>query len=535
MAGIARNPLHYTIGIPQLFFMQVDRPDDPKAVDAIALLRAYYGLVNVETGNVLNTENMDTCLTPEELLRLSYFGNLTAASMGGDVENREHTANVDGRNVIDKVELIRRSLEYTISFDEMNNENMRRFFGASKVHFPIAKNLKGKTVSKDPHSAVGDFQDGDVEVVTPGLTTLGSNLIALEQLVTETMKRRGANLAGANDGGLKYPGGVYYFVVGNAQQYPEVDPALAPYRNKILCAFFKYDAATSMMKIQAWPAAMVSTSFKYQPTSFDPKVMVCVADKVVGTASVETNAKILSFSGAIPVTTPHEWKVVAATGGTHTTKVQLGKNILKQSIRVMVTGQKWGTKWELDASSAYDAPERPTSTATATKFAGAGAGDVYFLDVDECKVDYETGELTLKVGGQVVADMSGHALPEQTLSVVVSAYSAEKSQLIWTGVAWAQADDVLATMRPIKGAPEMNGCALLTFRNTVGVSFMHVIPTCSIRPDGTIDSSKSDWQTGGFMLKCLKSDSAYIPGLPKRIRMPYGFTQFYRYVANDND
>lgn len=538
MSGISRNPMFYTIGIPQLFFMQVDRPDDPKAVDGIALLRAYQGIVNVNTGNVINTEEVDTCLTPEEILRLSYFGNLTGTSIEGDITNKQHEASVDGRKVIDKVVLTRRSLQYTVNFDEINNENMRRFFAASRVHFPLGDLLRGKTMAKNPAEAPGDFMDGEIEVLTSGLSAVGKNSESLELFVTDVMKRRNANLGGADSGGgtLVYPSGVFYFIVGNKQQYPEVEPALSNYRNKMLCAFFAYDKDDDMMKIQSWPEGLTSEHFNYNtPTTFDPRVRVCISPQTVGTASLPTNSKVLSFHGATSSLLTHEWTVTAATASTHTITIQLPKNILKSSIRVLVNGQKYTTKWGADSEAAYDAPELPTSTATQTLVVGSGATTSYFLDSDECFVNYDTGELTLKAGGGVIADMGSNTLPSQVLSVSVSVYTAETSQLIWSGVMWAQNDEVMDTMRVLKGPSEISGCALIVFRNTVGVSYYHVIPSASIRPEGSIESTKDDWMTGGFVVKCLKNDTAYLPYLPKRIRIPYGFTQFYRYIANDNE
>lgn len=538
MGKISRNPEFYSVGIPLLFFFRVDNVDDPQAVDMIALLRAYNGIVNVANGRVLNTADYDTCLTPEEMLEEAYVGNITSNTMGGEINSIEHVASAEGRKEVDKVVLTRRSLTYTMGFDEMNQQNLMRFFAAQEVVYPTSEVIAGYATAKAPRAAAGDYAVDAIEVVSTGITAIGTNSSAFELLVTDTMKKRGANFAPLDVGGTDYyPGGVFYFMVGNVQQYPDVDTALEPYRNKLLCGYFVYDPASGEMKLQAWPANMNTAAATYAVSSFDNRIRVFALKEAETSSGVTTNDRVLDFNSATAAMQVKEWAFNASDVNTHTFVVELPKNVSRNSIRVTVKGKTYSTGagvWQDATESLYDAPSATLASALESPVVTGSATQSYFTDDSMTKIHYSDGKLTFVAGAQLVLDGTTNNLEQQTLSITVSAYCAEDAHLAWTGIIWARYDDALSMMRVNRGKPEVSGCALIVFQNSVGVSFIHAIPRCTLRPDGSIDYAKDDWLAGSFVLNCIKDDSAYMPNLPKRLRTPYGFTITYRYRAVGN-
>lgn len=634
--AISRNPDFYSVGIPKLFFYRVDNPDDHQAVDAIALLRAYNGIVNVNDGRVLNADNFSTCLTDTEILDAAYVGNITTCSMGGEISSVEHVVSNEGRKETDKVVLTRRSINYTMGFDEVDKRNMTRFLSGQEVAFPTSEVVKAKTTNRAPRAGASTFAEGAVEIISTGVTATGHNSRAFELLVTDSLKARGASFepvvigtpapfgiysdyeqivdsgtatitltAPANkaiiwsavgDGTLSneptvvgptgtatatltaasvatgtvtvsavvdgvtynvtvlidataipspppptptteeyYLAGVYYFIVGNVQQYTDVDSALETYRNKLLCGYFEYDKTEGLMALKPWPANMDDANNTYKPTAFDSRIRVLYVKDAETSSGVTTNDRVLDIAPSVPVTQVHEWTVDSTDGSTQKLKITVPGNVARSSVRVTIRGNMFnaGTgNWTMTSESLYDATAAPTATDIDSPIL-APSGIAYFADKDGTTVTYENGEIVITAGPELLVDAASQGMPKQTLSVTVSCSSAEKSNIIWTGLVWAKFNDALTTMRVNRGKPDATGCALVVFKNNVGVSFIQAIPKCTMRPDGTIEHAKDDWQAGSFIVTALKGDKAVLPNLPKRLAIPYGVTITFKHRTND--
>lgn len=532
MGQIARNPEFYTTGIPLMFFHPVDDPADPRAVDVFALARAYNGITDVATGRVLNMYDRDTCFTAEEILKTAYVGNIAESSMDGEIKSVEHTAAVEGRKEIDKIVLIRRSLEYTMQFDEMNKQNMLRFFAAQSVVYPSSEALVAKTTAKGAQAAAADFVEGIVEIMDNGATVAGTNSAALESLVTERLASQNAEFTPHNIAGTPtYLAGVFYFLVGDAQRYPKVEAKLAPYRNKVLCGFFKYDPAVDKMKLQAWPAGMDAASYAYKATSFDNRVRVLTMAGAETVSGITTNDRVLDRITAIPSTELEMWAFDASTASTHTLTVQLPANVGRGSVRVTLKGKRWDTgqgKWITHTEALYDRPQGTEATNNTSPLYPE-VGTSIFADPAASMINYNTGVLTIEVPDAFVTDSATNSLNNQDITVTASVHSMANAHVAWTGTLWGRHNEALSTLRVNRGKPEVSGCALIVHQNNVGVSMFHLVPRCVLRPDGTIDFAKDDWEKGGFVMSCTKDDAAYIPNIERRIKVPFGLTMMFKY------
>ena len=127
--------------------------------------------------------------------------------------------------------------------------------------------------------------------------------------------------------------------------------------------------------------------------------------------------------------------------------------------------------------------------------------------------------------------MDDQGLTAQVMRVQIETYSCSTSTIVWSGILWAKNSETNGTLRVNRGKPELQGCALIAFLNNVGVSYYHVLPKVVFRPDGTIDFSKEDWLKGGFVLSVLKDDDAYIPYLPNKLKIPFGYFSVFRMDA----
>lgn len=530
--AISRNPMFYTVGIPQLFFYPVENWDDPQIVDWVALARAYSGLTE-PTGQVLNANAIATCLEPGQILEKAYVGNLTSAEIGGEIKSVEHTASVMGRKEIDKLVVTRRSMEYTLGFDEMNVTNMRNFFAGDQVDFPTKDPVVAKTSAKAPQSAAADFVVGPVEIVDNGISTLGNDLSALEMILTEKLMDQNANFTPVDVAGTDYyPAGVYYFIVADYQRNSVVDTALKAYRNKIVCAFFKYDPAEGMMKAQAFPASMGTVDYAYNDTTIDTRIKQLVTDSAAN-VGIPTNDAIDDRTVMDVYSDTQQWVINATSAVTRTLAVNIPGHIVRQATRIILQGQKWdGSAWIEHTEVLYDASMDSGATDDRTPLRSPDNGQ-YYVDAAQSYVDHVTGELKLVAHTDfagTAGDMDAQGLTEQTMHVQIETYSAASNVLLWSGIVWAKKTDTYGTIRVNRGKPELEGCAVITFLNNVGVSYVQCIPKVVFRPDGTVDFSKEDWLQGGFILSALKDDDAYIPDLPSRLRIPFGFFSTFRVI-----
>jgi hypothetical protein len=227
-----------------------------------------------------------------------------------------------------------------------------------------------------------------------------------------------------------------------------------------------------------------------------------------------------------------EWAFNASDVATHTFSVQLPKNVARNSVRVMMRGKAYnpgGGVWRDVVENLYDAPTSVAASPADSPVLLAGINPSYYTDKDTTKINYQDGLLEFTAGADLVLDSTNNNLEQQTFSITVSVYSMSDAHMIWTGIIWARYDDALSMLRVNKDIREVSGPALIVFQNSVGVSFVHAIPYATLRPDGSVDYAKDDWLAGSFVMNCVKSDKAYMPNLPKRLRTPYGFTITYRY------
>ncbi len=530
--AISRNPMFYTVGLPQLFFYPVDNWDDPHVVDWVALMRAYSGLTD-QSGQVLNINAITTCLDPNQILEKSYVGNLTSAEVGGEIKNVEHTASVLGRKEIDKLVVTRRSIEYTLGFDELNVQNMRNFFAGDEVGFPITDFVIARTSAKAPQTAAGDFVTGPIEVIDNGITSLGTSLEALESILTEKLMEQGCNFTPVDVGGTGYyPAGVYYFIVANKQYSETVDAALKPYRNKVLCAFFKYDPAEGTMKVQAWPTGMDGTGYSYIDTTADARLKQLVTDDnaingIPSNDAVDDRTVMDTYNDTL------SWVINATSAVTRTLNVAIPGHVVRQATRILLQGSRWdGSAWVDHTDVLYDATQDSLTTNTRSPIRAADGGQ-YFIDATQSYIDHVSGDLVLVADDGFAGaggDMDSQGLTEQTMHVQIETRSANGNITLWSGIVWAKKSDVYGTIRVNRGKPEQEGCAIITFLNSVGVSYVQMIPRVTFRPDGTIDFSKEDWLQGGFIMSALKSDDAYVPDLPSRLRIPFGYFSTFRII-----
>lgn len=532
MGAISRNPQFYTVGVPTLFFMPVANWEDAHVVDWTALFRAYTGLTDVN-GQVLNMMANTTCLTPQDILDKAYVGNLASAEAGGEIKTVEHTASVLGRKEVDKLVVTRRSIEYTLGFDELNVTNMRNFFAADQVDYPTKDKVMARTTAKAPQSAAADFAVAEIEIVDNATSAIGTNLDALEAALTEKLMSQGCSFAPVTVGGTQYyPAGVYYFVVADAQRNQKVDAPLEAYRNKIICAFFKYDPATGSMKAGAWPTGMDGATYSYKDTNISSRVKQLVTDAAslngIPTNDIVNDRTLLdAYSDAV------DWTINATSAVTKKLEVQLPAHVVRQGTRVVLSGKKWdGTGWVDHNEVLFDYAQASASTNAETPLSSGGAG--YFADATLSKLNHDTGLLTIVaqdtfagVGG----DMDDQGLTAQVMRVQIETYSCSASTIVWSGILWAKNSETYGTLRVNRGKPELQGCALIAFLNNVGVSYFHVLPKVVFRPDGTIDFSKEDWLKGGFVLSVLKDDDAYIPYLPNKLKIPFGYFSVFRMDA----
>ena len=344
MAMTSRNPEHYTVGIPKLFFYQQKNLEDDRIVDGVALLRAYVGLVDLGSGQVLNADDVSTCKTPEEILAEAYIGNIVSSSLGGEITTQEHTASVEGRQEIDKRILTRRSITYTLGFDEPNKKNLERFFSGAKVGFPLSKVCLGKTTARGSQAAAGDFAEGEIMLLDTHVNLVGKNLELLEDMVTNQLQVSGINFEplkiGVAQTQVMY-GAVIYFVVSDLQRHEKIETKLESYRNKVLCAYFKYDTATGKMKAQDWPSGMGTTSYAYVDTTIDDRLKVFNhpdAETVVG---VLTNSRLHTGNTAESGIESASWAFNADSPATHQMRLNLAALMIPGSCGITISGKKY--------------------------------------------------------------------------------------------------------------------------------------------------------------------------------------------------
>ena len=373
MAMTSRNPEHYTVGIPKLFFYQQKSLEDSRIVDGVALMRAYIGLVDAATGHVLNADNISTCKTPDEIMAEAYIGNIVSNSLGGEISSVEHTASVEGRQEIDKRIMTRRSISYTLGFDEPNKQNLERFFSGSRVNFPLSKVCLGKTTARASTSGTPNFAEGEVILLDTHLTIVGQNLELLEDFVTNQLQLNGLVFeplrVGTTQAQVNY-GAVVYFIVSDLQRNEKIESRLESYRNKILCAFFKYDSTTGKMKVQLWPSSGMNTNaYTYEDTSVDERLKVFQHPEAETIVGLTTNARLRTGNTAEAGIETASWAFNVDAPATHQLRLPLAALMIPGSAGVTLRGKKYlidQQTWADTTEILYGFTQAPDATDTRT-------------------------------------------------------------------------------------------------------------------------------------------------------------------------
>lgn len=459
MAMTSRNPEHYTVGIPKLFFYQQKNLEDDRIVDGVALLRAYVGLVDLGSGQVLNADDVSTCKTPEEILAEAYIGNIVSNSLGGEITTQEHTASVEGRQEIDKRILIRRSITYTLGFDEPNQQNLERFFSGAKVGFPLSKVCLGKTTARGSQAAAGDFAEGEIMLLDTHVNLVGQNLSLLEDMVTNQLQVSGINFEplkiGVAQTQVMY-GAVIYFIVSDLQRHEKIETKLESYRNKVLCAYFKYDTTTGKMKVQNWPTGMGTANYTYVDTTIDERLKVFNHPEAETVVGVLTNSRLHTGNTAESGIESTTWAFNVDSPATHQLRLNLSELMIPGSCGITVSGKKylidsgtWVNATEILSAftQAPDATNTRTPLRTNIMLEGnvSGGGSTGgSTQVSTCAVTSEYGTMQME-GSNTITGTGTMVLSGQTVAGANAKFS--------TNVA-ANADFVAGTHYNINGVPE---------------------------------------------------------------------------------
>lgn len=463
MAKTSRNPEHYTVGIPKLFFFQQKSLEDDRIVDGVALMRAHIGLVDADSGSVLNANDISTCKTPEEILTEAYIGNIVSASLGGEISSVDHTASVEGRQEIDKVVLTRRGMDYTLGFDEPNKQNIERFFSGARVNFPTSKVCIGKTTARASQTSAPNFAEGEINLLDTHLTIVGKKLELLEDFVTNQLQLNGIILdplkVGATQAQVNY-GAVIYFVVSDLQRNEKVEVQLEAYRNKVVCAFFKYDPSVGRMRAQTWPASGMDTaSYKYVSTTVDERLKVFNHPNAETIVGITTNSLLRTGNTAESGIETAAWAFNADTPATHQLRLPLAALMIPGSCGVTLRGKKYlpdSQTWVDTTESLYGFTQAPDATDTRTPIrtdvmpASGGTYQPFSLvaplaagdDVPPCTLRVEYGTVQTESDGTI----SGHA------SVMLLGTGSGGQAEFISGVA-VDADFTVGTHYTITGLP----------------------------------------------------------------------------------
>ena len=106
----------------------------------------------------------------------------------------------------------------------------------------------------------------------------------------------------------------------------------------------------------------------------------------------------------------------------------------------------------------------------------------------------------------------------------------------WTGYGWLGADPdffgytIINTVAAFKRA---SGCAVVVTTTEIGVSMIHVIPRCTMMPDGTMDFNADQWQRGQFNLTVLRDAQATYVDRKPALPIPFGYMQTFKMAVNE--
>ena len=107
--------------------------------------------------------------------------------------------------------------------------------------------------------------------------------------------------------------------------------------------------------------------------------------------------------------------------------------------------------------------------------------------------------------------------------------------LAWSHYGWYGADEgfysfsIIGATQAFKRA---TGCGLVCTLTEIGVSMIHVIPRCTLMPDGSMDFSADQWQQGTFNLSVQRDAAARFIDRKPAQNIPYGYVQTFRPLSD---
>lgn len=142
-------------------------------------------------------------------------------------------------------------------------------------------------------------------------------------------------------------------------------------------------------------------------------------------------------------------------------------------------------------------------------------------------------------GGDTVFDTNRavHSIPDSTPIINKCGGSMEWNvnvQMAWNGFMWVRSDEgfygfgVIGTRMSFK---RTFGCAVVITLTQIGTSMVHVIPKCSLMPDGSMAFNADAWMQGSFQLRCLRDNSAAFIDRTPALPIPFGYVQTFEMAA----
>lgn len=98
----------------------------------------------------------------------------------------------------------------------------------------------------------------------------------------------------------------------------------------------------------------------------------------------------------------------------------------------------------------------------------------------------------------------------------------------WNGFMWVNADEgfygfsVVGTRRAFKRAA---GCAVIVTLTEIGTSIIHVVPKCTLMPEGSMSFSPDAWMQGNFKMSLQNDNSAVMVDRKPALPIPFGYVQ----------
>lgn len=108
--------------------------------------------------------------------------------------------------------------------------------------------------------------------------------------------------------------------------------------------------------------------------------------------------------------------------------------------------------------------------------------------------------------------------------------------LAWTGFGWYGSDEgffgysVVGTQRAFK---RTNGAAVVAKMTEIGNSSIHIIPRCTMMPDGGLSFSADDWTKGSFKLRVLRDSKAAFTDRVPAVPIPFGYMQTFNLLQTE--